>query len=157
MSSSSTTSAAPSSTTTTSDGGGNSGTFFSSGGSTLILAFLAIGLFVGGLLVMFSMRRYVSLNRRRMRAWQVSGVNERSWGWDAAALGLPATLLMDMNSTSRGRKDFGKKPELLDVRVAAASRTWAGEWEKATVRISLHTCISALLLKFAWIFHPPPS
>ncbi|KAM5542947.1 hypothetical protein V8D89_003331 [Ganoderma adspersum] len=138
MSSSSTTSAAPSSTTTASDGGGggNSGTFFSSGGSTLILAFLAIGLFLGGLLVMFSMRRYVSLNRRRMRAWQVSG--ERSWGWDAAALGLPATLLMDMDSPSRGRKDFGKKPELLDVRVAAASRTWAGEWEKATPVAARH-------------------
>ena len=95
---------------------------------------------------MFSMRRYVSLNRRRMRAWQVSGVNERSWGWDAAALGLPTTLLMDMNSPSRGRKDFGKKPELLDVRVEALSRTWAGEWEKATVRIFpqlMHLCARA--------------
>ncbi|PIL33437.1 hypothetical protein GSI_04059 [Ganoderma sinense ZZ0214-1] len=126
---SSTTSASPSSTTTSSDGNSSGGTFFSSGGSTLILAFLAIGLFVGGLLVMFSMRRYVSTNRRRMRAWQTTG--ERSWGWDAAAIGLPATMLMDMNS-SRGRKDFGKKPELWDVRVGATSRTLVGEWEKAT-------------------------
>ncbi|KAI1785198.1 hypothetical protein LXA43DRAFT_1100543 [Ganoderma leucocontextum] len=127
---SSTTSAAPSSTTTTSSDG-SGGTFFSSGGSTLILAFLAIGLFVGGLLVMFSMRRYVSRNRRRMRAWQTSG--ERSWGWD------PATLLMDMNSPTRRQEDFGEKPELWNVRVATTSRTWAGDWEKATpIAISLY-------------------
>ena len=83
---------------------------------------------------MFSMRRYVNTNRRRMRAWQTTG--ERTWGWDAAALGLPATMLMDMDSPTRRRKDFGKKPELLEVRAAAATRTWAGEWDKAMVRIS---------------------
>lgn len=100
---------------------------------------------------MFSMRRYVSINRRRMRAWQTPG--ERPWGWDAAVLGLPPTLLMDMNSPSRRNKDFGKKPELWDVRVATALKTWAGDWKDTTVCISTSVCLHTP--QAFSDFHPP--
>ncbi|KAI0718684.1 hypothetical protein C8T65DRAFT_637760 [Cerioporus squamosus] len=89
------------------------GSFLGSGGSTLILAFLALGLFLAGILVMISMRRYVVAGRRRIRTWQVAG--ERGWEWDEAP-GGPATT-GGMSVMVRRRRDFGKQPELWDFRV----------------------------------------
>ena len=91
------------------------------GGSTLILAFLAIGLFLGGLLVMFSMRRYMRSNGRRFRTPQ-SQVNP--WDWQGYAPPGAAYMAIGMQVTPR-RKDIGRKPELWDFRVEkAASDKW---------------------------------
>ncbi|RPD54966.1 hypothetical protein L226DRAFT_613547 [Lentinus tigrinus ALCF2SS1-7] len=100
-----------------------SGSFLSSGGSTLILAFLAIGLFIGGLLVMLSMRRYVLSSRRRIRTWQAAG--ERGWEseWDEAQGPVP---MGGMSVMMRRRRDFGKKPELWDCQVEEAEKL---RWE----------------------------
>ncbi|RDX51745.1 hypothetical protein OH76DRAFT_267942 [Lentinus brumalis] len=101
--------AAMASTTLTSRADSNSsdddhaGSFLSSGGSTLILVFLAIGLFLAGMLVMFSMRR-------RVRTWQAAGGD-----WDEAH-GGPATP-GGVSVMMRNRRDFGQKPELWDCRV----------------------------------------
>ncbi|TFK78303.1 hypothetical protein K466DRAFT_607119 [Polyporus arcularius HHB13444] len=105
--------AATASATLTSRADSNSsdtGSFLSSGGSTLILVFLAIGLFLGGILVMFSMRRYVVAGRRRVRTWQAAGGD-----WDEAH-GGPATP-GSVSVMMRSRRDFGQKPELWDCRV----------------------------------------
>ena len=128
---SSTTSATPSSTTVMVGNGGGGGSFLGSGGSTLILAFLAIGLFVGGLLVMFSMRRYVVRNRRRLRAWNTTG--DQPWAWDETQLG-PPTLLTSMNVYTRRQDEFGEKPELWEV--SSTTLNWEEEksWGKIMVR-----------------------
>ncbi|EJF59289.1 hypothetical protein DICSQDRAFT_181978 [Dichomitus squalens LYAD-421 SS1] len=122
---SSTTSAAPSSSSTGTAGG--SGSFLRAGGSTLILAFLAIGLFAGGLLVMFSMRRYVVRNSRRMQAR--NSTSGPLWPWDDTQLGPPPTLLMSIGVRMRRLDDFGKKPELWDISTAR-SMSKEGDWGK---------------------------
>lgn len=116
---------------TESNGGGS---FLTTGGSTLILAFLAIGLFVGGLLVMFSMRRYVMASRRRAAGMARAG--ERVWDWDELELESAPTPLMSV-SVRRKKRDFGKVPELWDV---CARRAQGDDWEEIQVCLQLPNC-----------------
>ena len=123
---STTTTTSPAASSTNTDPGDS---ILTAGGSTLILAFLAIGLFLGGLLVMFSMRRYMRSNGRRLRIPQ-SQVNP--WDWQGLAPPGAAFMAIGMQVTPR-RKDFGKKPELWDFRVEKAA---SNEWEDMMVRLS---------------------
>ncbi|KAI0363669.1 hypothetical protein BV20DRAFT_975398 [Pilatotrama ljubarskyi] len=106
------------------DGGGNDNSqFLTSGSSALILAFLAIGLFVGGLLVMFAMRRYVVLSRRRAGTWEPAA-NAGPWNWDDTAFGVAPALAIALGPVRR-QKDIGARPVLFDVHVEkAASDDW---------------------------------
>lgn len=107
------------------NGGGNSSQFLTSGSSALILAFLAIGLFVGGLLVMFAMRRYVVLSRRRAGVWEPAGAGP--WNWEDTTYGMEPlfTITVGRSLQRRQERGFGARPELLDVHaVKAASDSW---------------------------------
>lgn len=107
------------------NGGGNSSQFLTSGSSALILAFLAIGLFVGGLLVMFAMRRYVVLSRRRAGVWEPAGAGP--WNWEDTTYGMEPlfTITVGRSLQRRQERGFGARPELLDVHAAkAASDSW---------------------------------
>ncbi|KAI0667280.1 hypothetical protein C8Q78DRAFT_1082397 [Trametes maxima] len=104
---------APSST---GDDDGNS--FLTSGSSALILAFLAIGLFVGGLLVMFAMRRYVVHGRRRAGAWRGEGTGP--WDW-----AMPDTPPIGMGMIHR-QPGMGARPVLFDVHIMQAE---GEKWE----------------------------
>ncbi len=130
--------AATASATLTSRADSNSsdtGSFLSSGGSTLILVFLAIGLFLGGILVMFSMRRYVVAGRRRVRTWQAAGGD-----WDEAH-GGPATP-GGVSVMMRSRRDFGQKPELWDCRVDIVEEVEDAGWGRIQVCLVVVEAIS---------------
>ncbi len=108
------------------NGGGNSSQFLTSGSSALILAFLAIGLFVGGLLVMFAMRRYVVLSRRRAGLWEPAA-GAGPWNWEDTTYGMEPlfTITVGRSVQRRQERGFGARPELLDVHaVKAASDSW---------------------------------
>ncbi|KAI9062123.1 hypothetical protein FKP32DRAFT_1574938 [Trametes sanguinea] len=111
--------------TSGSDDGGDGGPqFLTSGSSALILSFLAIGLFVGGLLVMLAMRRYVFLSRRRAGRWDPD--NEAGpWNWADPTYERPPPFAIGM-SRSRRQRDFGEKPKLFDLRIAHAAGT---DWQ----------------------------
>ncbi|KAI0353954.1 hypothetical protein OH77DRAFT_1367321, partial [Trametes cingulata] len=96
-------------------GGTDNSQFLTSGSSALILAFLAIGLFVGGLLVMFAMRRYVVLSRRRAGAWEPAEVAAGPWNWDDTAFGVAPALATIGLGVVRKQNHFGPRPVLYDV------------------------------------------
>ncbi|KAH9852388.1 hypothetical protein C2E23DRAFT_199356 [Lenzites betulinus] len=102
--------------------GGGSSTFLTSGSSALILAFLAIGLFVGGLLVMFAMRRYVVASRRRAGMWEPAGTGP--WAWDDGRTFAMEPLFLGVAERRRREQEFGAKPELFDVLAKPASDDW---------------------------------
>ncbi|KAI0821881.1 hypothetical protein BC628DRAFT_1505340 [Trametes gibbosa] len=106
----------------TGSGGGNP-QFLTSGTSALILAFLAIGLFVGGLLVMFAMRRYVVASRRRAGAWVPAGGGP--WAWDDGRVFRTEPLFFGGDESRRREMEFSAKPELYDVHsLKPASDDW---------------------------------
>lgn len=130
----STTSSA-SATSTTDENGGS---VLAAGGSTLILAFLAIGLFVGGLLVMFAMRRYMR-GRSARRTWRGRPTNPWDQTWDQAyGYGPPGIFLLNIGgvNVTRRPKNFGRKPELSDFRVAAWPASDKCRWED--IMVCLH-------------------
>ncbi|KAI8974841.1 hypothetical protein BD414DRAFT_423942 [Trametes punicea] len=97
--------------------------FLTSGSSALILSFLAIGLFVAGLLVMFAMRRYVFLSRRRAGRWTTE--TNGPWNWTEQTYDVPSPFAVDMGVVRR-RKEIGVRPELYDLHVVRAAGTnWA--------------------------------
>ncbi|CCM00637.1 uncharacterized protein FIBRA_02674 [Fibroporia radiculosa] len=96
---SSTTSSGSSQTASPSPSTSSSPSIFSASGTpAFILAFLAIGLFVGGMLAMFALRR--RLISRGVRAWFSSDLSV-----DPGA----------GNERTKRKKDFGKRPELWDI------------------------------------------
>ncbi|KAI0761304.1 hypothetical protein BD413DRAFT_442641, partial [Trametes elegans] len=103
-----------------SGGGGDNSQFLTSGTSALILAFLAIGLFIGGLLVMFAMRRYLVLNRHRTAA------ADPQWDWEEAAYEAPPPFAIGLGyNAARRSRELGAKPELYDLHaVYAATDAW---------------------------------
>ncbi|OSD05116.1 hypothetical protein PYCCODRAFT_1432866 [Trametes coccinea BRFM310] len=112
-------------TSGSSDGGGGDGPqFLTSGSSALILSFLAIGLFVGGLLVMLAMRRYIFLSRRRAGRWDPDN-DAGTWNWADPTYERPPPFAIGMGR-SRRQRDFGEKPELFDLRIANAAGT---DWQ----------------------------
>ncbi|OBZ67648.1 Riboflavin transporter MCH5 [Grifola frondosa] len=94
---------------------GNSGSFLSANSSALILAFLAIGLFAGGMIVMFAMRKYVIASRARAARWL--GRDTRT-GDDSPLPGLTPN-----GGGERRHKNFGKRPELWDMHAVKARDT----------------------------------
>ncbi|KAI0628576.1 hypothetical protein C8Q77DRAFT_1146774 [Trametes polyzona] len=109
--------------------------FLTSGSSALILAFLAIGLFVGGLLVMFAMRRYVVLSRRRAGTWVENGSGPWNWDDHGSPFGVEplfaATIGMGPLGGARRELDVGARPELFDVHAVKAHGDAVG-WEDIT-------------------------
>ncbi|KAI0641335.1 hypothetical protein C8Q79DRAFT_990124 [Trametes meyenii] len=101
-----------------STGNDDGNSFLTSGSSALILAFLAIGLFVGGLLVMFAMRRYVVHGRRRAGTWRGEGTGP--WDW-----AMPDTPPIGME-TIRRQRGMGARPVLFDVHI---KQTEGESWE----------------------------
>ncbi|KZT01044.1 uncharacterized protein LAESUDRAFT_731630 [Laetiporus sulphureus 93-53] len=97
-------------TTTSSSSSSSSGIFSTNGTPALILAFLAVGLFVGGMLAMFGLRRRMA--GRGLRRWFAGGPS--AGGLEPDAMDLP-----QIGGGRRGkkRKSLGKKPELWDVYV----------------------------------------
>ncbi|KAI0331748.1 hypothetical protein GY45DRAFT_1321822 [Cubamyces sp. BRFM 1775] len=91
---------------------GDAGQFLTSGSSALILSFLAIGLFVGGLLVMFAMRRYVVFNRRRAGLWDAD--TNGPWNWGEATYDSPPPFAIGLGVVRRQR-DIGPRPELYEM------------------------------------------
>ncbi len=82
-----------------------------SGGFPLILTFIVVGLFIGGLLVCFSVRRYTVSNRRRIRAFDEARA-WRIWNRDVMTMNLEGQL--------------GAQPELWTIQaVQAHSMEWA--------------------------------
>ena len=104
----------------------NGAPFFTSG-VTVVLAFIAVGLFLGGGLVMFCMRRYVAYNRRRIREYERARDLDRARGWDWD--GGPMRV-----GGARGQKDLGKQPELWEI---LAMRAQGDRWDSIQVSSSL--------------------
>ncbi|EED78064.1 predicted protein [Postia placenta Mad-698-R] len=97
----------------------NSSPFSQNGTPALILAFLAIGLFIGGMLAMFGLRRRMAI--RGPRRWFTSDPPPEalSAGW---AVDLPE-IINRSRSARRRQRDVGKKPDLWDVYAARGSTT----------------------------------
>lgn len=124
----------PTSTSTSDGGGGNtsgSGGFLSANGTpALILAFLAIGLFCGGAIALFGLRRYIRDRRDPNGRW----ARRRGLGADFSAPGSPGLF----GGALVGVVGFWeKKPELWDYTVAsqAGGEKWA----------DIQVCISCVL------------
>ncbi|OJT05151.1 hypothetical protein TRAPUB_4077 [Trametes pubescens] len=126
------------------NGGGSSSQFLTSGSSALILAFLAIGLFVGGLLVMFAMRRYVVLSRRRAGLWEPAA-GAGPWNWEDTTYGMEPlfTITVGRSVQRRQERGFGARPELLDVHAVKAA---SDSWEDIMKQVKRHhRCLNSLL------------
>ncbi|KAL6302662.1 hypothetical protein BKA93DRAFT_827179 [Sparassis latifolia] len=110
------------STSSTPSSGNSGGGFFSANGTpALILAFLAIGLFVGGMVTMFALRR-----RRMFRLGnRFLGRRTNTWTSDIPESTVP------QRTERRRQRHFGKKPELWDVYTVKEEYQDAS-WEKVT-------------------------
>ncbi|KAH9916985.1 uncharacterized protein BXZ73DRAFT_80951 [Epithele typhae] len=142
----STTTSAATSTDTSSASGGS---LLAAGGTTLILACLALGLFIGGLLIMFTMRRYLRGRRTATAQWE-RDIAAHPWMWNeqtAAWAPQPGLLIaMGLNSARHPPRGFGKKPELWDLHVA---KSLGVQWQDLMP-------ISAFKPFLAGECHPPP-
>ncbi|KAI0337991.1 hypothetical protein BDW22DRAFT_1363323, partial [Trametopsis cervina] len=128
MSTTTSSTAGPVTTTSTSTSGPPNpptGLFSSDASPALILAFLAIGIFAGGLMCMVFLRRYGLLSfiwRRRMPP-VVLHADVQEWAAGVAVTGGPSR---------RGRKPLGPKPKLWDIESGASLGD--GLWSAITVR-----------------------
>ena len=107
----------------------SSGGFFSSGGSpALVLAFLAIGIFAGGLISMLFLRRFA------LRHWFRRSWTREDGDWDTEW----AEMVRDGQARSaRRRRSVGEKPVLWDLAMdvrACGGRGDVRRWEGMMVR-----------------------
>ncbi|KAH9888051.1 hypothetical protein C8Q73DRAFT_794480 [Cubamyces lactineus] len=117
---------------------GDAGQFLTSGSSALILSFLAIGLFLGGLLVMFAMRRYVVVNRRRAGLWDADSNGPLTWTWGDATYDSPPPFAIGLGVVRRQR-DIGPRPKLYEMHAVKAP---GSDW-RDIMPISAQPCTSA--------------
>ncbi|KAI0717034.1 hypothetical protein C8Q76DRAFT_422796 [Earliella scabrosa] len=103
------------------DTGSMNGAPFFTSGVTVVLAFIAVGLFLGGGLVLFCMRRYVAYNRRRINEYERARDLDRARGWD-----WDGGPMVTLGVGGAGQKDFGKQPELWEI---LAMRAQGDRWE----------------------------
>ena len=100
----------PGSTTSTPASSGGGSSFSANGTAALILAFLAIGLFVGGMVAMIGLRRRA---HERAQRWMASETPTPVWAHD-----YPEVEDINGRSTRARRKkkkDVGKRPTLYDI------------------------------------------
>ncbi|KAH9836225.1 uncharacterized protein C8Q71DRAFT_72189 [Rhodofomes roseus] len=103
----STTTSTTSSSSTSSSSSSGSTSFSSNGTAALILAFLAIGLFVGGMLAMIGLRRRAL---GRAQRWMASDVPSPLWAHE-----FPDTDADGRSRPRRKKKDVGTPPTLYDI------------------------------------------
>ncbi|KAI0918422.1 hypothetical protein AcV5_002416 [Taiwanofungus camphoratus] len=110
-------------------GGSSSGGFFSANGTpALILAFLAIGLFVGGMIAMLGLRRRILA--RRIRQWAgTPPASPPDWDVDAR------DLIERARNGELRRRNIGKQPKLWDLCLTTKDVTTCS-WAEISMPIS---------------------
>ena len=106
------------------------GLFDSDASPALILAFLAIGIFAGGLISMLFLRRFA------LRHWFRRSWTQEADNWEAE---WTAMLLNQGQARSKRRVRLGDKPKLWDLACPApVSEKITGSWKEVMVRHDLY-------------------